>query len=162
MFTALILSPLQDFSFRETDFHFHQFLSNFFKYLSLNLLSSHLYNIFAVYFPGNFPLLKSLSSILSNLFCYLTSIFILPLNFATTSFTFSKSFSLSQLSCSVVNLFYHIKYFTTPLIFLLFSTFHSSTSSTSTSFTSSIFCSSTCFLYYTTQLMFTTGEFSIK
>ena len=55
----LTLSPLQGFSSRETDFHFHQFLSNFLKYSSSNFPSSHLYNIFAINFPSNSPLLKS-------------------------------------------------------------------------------------------------------
>ena len=47
----LTLSPLQDFSSRETDFYFHQFLSNFLKYSSSNLPSSHPYSIFAINFP---------------------------------------------------------------------------------------------------------------
>ena len=120
------------------------FLSNFLKYSSLNFILSQLYNIFAIYLSSNFPLLKSLSSAISIFSCFLNSAFILSLNSATTFFTFSKSFSLSQLLCSAVNLFYWTKYFTIPLIFLLFnilSTFHSSTPSTSTGFTSSTFCS---------------------
>ena len=150
LFVTLTLFPLQDFSFRETDFYFYLFISSFFKYSSLNLPSSYLYNIFTVYFPKNSPLLKSLFSALSNLSCYLTSKFILPSNLTTTFFAFSKSFSLSQLLCSIINPFHCTKYFTTSLIFLLFSTSHSSTLSTSTGFISSIFCFSICFLYYTT------------
>ena len=119
-------------------FYFSQFLSNFLKYSFSNFPSSQLYNIFSIYFPSNFSFLKSLSSAISNFFYFLTFIFILLLNSTTTSFTSSKSSSLSQLSYSAVNPFYHTKYFTTPLTFLLFnifSTFHSSTPFTSTCFT---------------------------
>ena len=141
-------------------FHLFQFLSNFFKYSFSNFPSSHLYNIFAVYFPGNSPLLKFFSSAISNFFCLLTSTFILSSNSATNSFAFFRSSSFSQLLCSTVNPFHCIKYFTTPLTFLLFkilSTFHSSTSSTSTGFTSFFFCPPIWSLYHTTQLTFTTG-----
>ena len=96
----------------------------------------------------NSPLLKFLSSTSSNFFCLLTSASNLSSNSATTSFIFSKPSSFSQLSCSTMNLFYHIKYFTTLLTFLsfnIFSTSHSLTSSTS--FTFSIFCLSICSLY---------------
>ena len=135
------------------------FLSNFFKYSSSNLPSSYSYNIFIIYFLGNFSLLKSLSFAISSFFCFLTSAFNLFSNFTTTFFVFSKSFSFSQLLYSTVNLFYYTKYFVTLFIFLLFnilSTSHSSTPSTFISFTSSFFCLSTCFLYYTTWLTFTT------
>ena len=113
-----------------------------------------------MYFPGNSPFLISFSSILPSFSCHLTSALILPSNSATTSFVFSKSSSFSHMSCSTVNPFYHTRYFTTCLIFCLFkilSTFHFFTSSTSTGFASFTFYSFTCFLYYTTQLMFTTG-----
>ena len=153
MSSTLILFPLQDFSSRETDFHFCQFLSNFLKYSFLNFSSSHLYNIFAMYFSGNSFLLKSFPSAISNFSYCLTFAFILLSNSATSSFVFSKSSSLSQVLYSTVNLFYCTKYFTTSLIFPLFrifSTSHFSTPSISTSFTSSTFCLSTCFLYYTT------------
>ena len=43
-------------------FYLFQFLSNFFKYSFSNFLSSHLYNIFVMYFPSNSSLLKSFSS----------------------------------------------------------------------------------------------------
>ena len=99
-------SPLQGFFSRKTDFHFHQFLSNFFKYSFSNLPLSYPYNIFVIYFPSNFPLLKSLSSTISNFFYLLISTFNLPSYSAITSFVFSKSFSLSQLSCSAINHFY--------------------------------------------------------
>ena len=90
---------------------------------------------------------------------FLTSTFNLLSNSATTFFAFSKFFSLSQLLCSIINLFHHTKYFNISLIFLLFSIFsifYSSTFSTFTSFTSSTFCSLTCSLYHTTWPIFTT------
>ena len=127
-------------------FQFCQFLFNFLKYLFLNFPLSHLYNIFAIYFPGSFSLLKFFSSIQSILFCLLTSVFTLFSNFFTNSFTFSKSSSFSQLSCSTINPFYYTKYFTNPLTFLLFkslSTSYSLTPFISTSSTSTFFCLST-------------------
>ena len=86
---------LQGFFSGETNFHFYQFLSNFFKYSFSNFPSSHLYNIFAIYSSGNSLLLESLSSIISNFSCCLTSAFNIPSNSATTTFIFSKSSSLS-------------------------------------------------------------------
>ena len=119
----LTLHPLQDFSSGETDFHFHQFLSNFLKYSSSNFPSSQPYNIFTVNFPGNFPLLKSFSSAISSFSYLLTSAFILPSNSSNASLAFPKSSPFSQVSCSVVNLFHRTKYLSTPLIFLLFNIF---------------------------------------
>ena len=149
---VLTLPPLQGFSSRETDFHFHQFLSNFLKYSSSNFPSSHLYNIFTVNFPSNSPLLKSFSSAISSFSCLLTSAFILPLNSSNISLAFPKSFFLFQILYSAVNPFHHTKYLSTPLIFLLFNIFsisHSLTPSISIGFPSSFFCPSTCFLYCT-------------
>ena len=147
----MTLPPLQGFSSRKTDFHFHQFLSNFLRYSFSNLLSSYPYKIFTVYFPGNSPLLKSFSSILSDFSCLLFqhSFFpqippLLPLHFL--------DLPLSHVLCSTVNPFHHTKYFSTPLIFLLFkifSTSYSLTSLTSIGFASSLFCPSTCSLYCT-------------
>ena len=148
----LILSSLQGFFSRETNFHFYQFLSNFLKYSFSNFLLSHPYSIFAVNFPGNSPLLKSLSSAISNFSCLLISTFILPSNSSNTSLAFPKSSFFFQVSCSTVNLFHYTKYLSTPLIFLLFNIFlisYSSTSSISIGFPSSFFCSSTCSLYHT-------------
>ena len=88
---------LQDFFFRETNFYFCQFLSNFLKYSFPNISSSHLYNIFIVYFPGNSPLLKSCSFTKLNFSSLLTSVFILLSNSVITSFAFSKSSSLFYL-----------------------------------------------------------------
>ena len=79
----MILSSLQVFFFRETNFNFCQFYSNFFKYLFLNFLSSYLYSIFAIYFSSISSLLKSLFSIISNSFHLLTSVFNLPSNSVT-------------------------------------------------------------------------------
>ncbi len=131
----------------------------------LNFLSSHPYNIFTVYFPGNSPHLKFFSSAKSNFSCLLTSTFILFSSSTTNSFVFSKSFSFSQLSCSTMNPFHYTRYFIISLIFLLFkifSTFHSLTPSTSTGFTSSFFYPSTWSLYCTTLLTFTTRCILIK
>ena len=136
----LTLPSLQGFSSGETAFHSYQFLSNFFKYSSSNFLSSHLYNILAVNFPGNLPLLKSLSSTSSIFSCFL--IFVFLSKSANASSAFFRFSLLSHVSPSAVNPFHHTKYFSTPLIFFLFkifSTSHSSTPSTSIGFPSSFF-----------------------
>ena len=165
LLSFLTLPPLQGFSSRETDFHFCQFLSNFLKYSFSNFPLSYPYNIFAINFPGNFPLPKSFSSAISNFSCLLTSVFILLSNSSNTFLAFTKAFFLSQVLCSAVNPFHRTKYFFTPLIFLLFNIFsisHSSTPSISIGFSSSFFCLSTDFLYRTIRLMFTTGWILIK
>ena len=165
MFIILTLLPLQDFFSGKTDFHFHQFLSNFFRYLFLNFPSSYLYNIFVMYFSSNSFFLKSLSSTISNFFYFLTSIFSFPLNSTTTFFAFSKSFSFFQKLYSVINLFYYTKYFTTPLTFLLFkifSTYHFLTPSTSTGFTSSILCFSLALYNILSDCYLQPDEFSLK
>ena len=139
--------------------------SNFFKYLFSNFLSSHLYNIFIIYFSSSSPLLKSLFSTIFNFSCYLTFTFILPLNSTTTSFIFFIFSFFSQLLCSAVNLFHYTRYFTILFIFLLFkifSTFYFLTPSTSTGFAFFTFYSSICSLYYTIQLTFTTRWILIK
>ena len=153
-----ITPPLQGFSSKETDFHFHQFLSNLLRYSSSNFPLSYLYNVFAVYFSSNSSLLK-FSSILSNFSCLLISALILLSNSPTASLAFPRSSSLFHVSCSAVNPFYCTKYFSTPFIFLLFKIFsasYSSTPLTSIGFASSLFCLSTCSLYRTIQLIFTT------
>ena len=136
----LTLPLLQGFSFRETAFHLCQFLSNFLKYSSSNLPSSHPYNIFAINFPGNSPLLKSLSSAFSIFSCFLISV--LPSKSVNASSAFFELSFLSQVSPSAVNPFHRTRYFSTPLTFFLFkifSTSHSSTPSTSIGFPSSFF-----------------------
>ena len=149
--SVLTLLPLQDFSSRETDFYSHQFLSNFFKYSSSNFLSSHLYNIFVIYFPGNSSLLKSFSSTISNFSYLLISTFILPLNSSNASLVFPKSSSFFYILCFTINLFYLTKYFSILLIFLLFKIFFTSHSSTPFIIGLPSFCfySPTCFLYCT-------------
>ena len=149
----MTLPSLQGFSFRETDFHLLQFLSNFLRYSTSNFPSSHPYSTLAVYLPSSSLLLYSSHS------CHLTSAFNLPLNSSTNSFAFSKPSFFSHVSFSAVNPFYHTKYFSTPLTFLLFSilsTSHSLTPSISIGFSSFLFCSPTCSLYHTIRLMFTT------
>ena len=165
MLSALTLPLFQGFSSGETDFYFHHFLSNFFRYSFSNFPLFYLYNIFAVYFLGKSPFLKSLSSVISNFSCYLISVFILPSNLATTSFASPKFSFFFHVSCSAINSFHYTKYLTTPLILLLFkifSTSHSSTPSSSTSFASFTFCSFTYSLYHTIQLTFTTRWILIK
>jgi len=140
--STLTLPFLQDFSSRETDFHFHQFFSNFLKYSFSNFLSFHLYNIFTIYFPSSSPLLKSHSSTQSNFSCFLTFTLSLSSNSAIISFVFSKSSFFFYISLFAVNPFHHTKHFITPLIFLLFKKFSTSyflTPFISTSFTSSTF-----------------------
>ena len=121
--SILTLPPFQDFLSRETDFYLYQFLSNIFKYSFSNFPSSYSYGIFVIYFSSNSPLLKFFSSAIPNFFYLLTSVFTLPSNSTTISFVFSKFSSLSQILYSTINLFYHTKYFTTPLTFLLFNIF---------------------------------------
>ena len=130
-------------------------------------LSSHPYNNFTIYLPSNLLFLNSFTFgfnfiflILSISSCCLTFVLVLPLNSSTSSLAFSRSFSFSHILFFIINPFHLTRYFSIPLIFLLFnifSTFHSSTSSTSTGFGSSAFCLLTCSLYFTTLLMFTTG-----
>ena len=148
----MILLPLQSFFSGETDFHLHQFLSNFLKYSSSNFLSSYLYNIFAINFPSNFPLLKSFSSTIFNFSYFLISAFILPSNSSNASLVFPKSSFFSHVSFSTINPFHYTKYLSTSLIFLLFnilSISYSLTPSISIGFSSSFFYPSTCSLYCT-------------
>ena len=152
LLAILTLFSFQGFFSRETDFHLHQFLSNFLRYSSSNLPSFHPYNNFAVYLPSNFPLLNSFFSAIFILSCLLTFAFICPSNSSNASFAFSKFSLFSHMSCSTVNLFHHTRYLSTPLIFLLFnifSTSHSLTPSISIGFPSSFLCPPTCSLYHT-------------
>ena len=152
------ITPPQSFSRGETNFHFCQFLSNFLRYFSSNFPLFYPYNIFAIYFPSNFSLLKFFSSIISNFSCLLILALIFPSNSSTNSLTFPRFSFLSHISCFAVNPFQCTKYFSTLCTFLLFnifSTFHSSTPSTSTGFGSSTLYPFTGFLYLTTLLTFT-------
>ena len=140
-------------------FYLFQFLSNFLKYLSLNFPLFYPYNIYAINFSGNSPLLKSFSSTLSSFSYLLISTSILPSKSSNTFFAFPNSFFFTQESCSAMNFFYQTKYLSTSLIFLLFNIFsisYSLTPSISIGFSFSFFCPSTCSLYRTIQLMFTT------
>ena len=148
LLVILILLFLQSFPSGETDFHLCQFLSNFLRYSSSNLLLSYLYSNFAIYLPNNSSLLNSLSSTISILSYLLTSAFICPLNSSNASFVFSKFSLFSHVSCSTVNSFHHTRYLSTPCIFLLFNIF-SLTPSISIGFPSSFLCLSTCSLYCT-------------
>ena len=153
LFLSVLILPLsQGFSFRETNFYFHQFLFNFLRYSFSIFPSSHSYNIFAIYFSSNSLLLKSFFSIISNFSCLLTSALILLSNSSTASLVFFRSSFLSHMLCSAINPFHYTKYFSIPYTFLLFnifSTSHSLTPSTLIGFTPSFFCPSTCSLYHT-------------
>ena len=105
LLTILILPSFQGFSSRETNFYFHQFLSNFLKYFSSNFSSSHPYNIFAINFSDNSPLLRSFSSTISSFSCLLTSTFILSSNFSSAFFACPRSSPFFYMSCSAVNPF---------------------------------------------------------
>ena len=94
MSSTLTLFSLQGFFSRKTNFYFHQFLSNFFKNSISSFLLSHLYNIFTIYFFSNYPLIKSLSSTISNCSCFFTFALILLSYSAIISFVFSKSLFL--------------------------------------------------------------------
>ena len=166
LLAILTLSLLQGFSSRETDFHLCQFFSNFFKYSSLNFLSSQPYSNFAVYFPSNSLLLYSSAfgfffvlSPCSTFSYFFTSILNLPSNSSTNSLAFLRFSSLSHVLLSVVNPFHCTKYLFISRIFLLFSIFlisHFLLSSTSIGFLASFFFPFICSLYHTIQLMFTT------
>ena len=149
-------SLFQDFSFGETNFYFHQILSNFLKYSFSNFLLFYLYNIFAVYFSGNSSLLKSHSFTKSNFSCLLTSVLSLFSNSATTSFVFYKSSFLFYVSFSAINPFYYTKYFVTPCIFFYLIFFSLLNSIHFHWFCFLYFLALHLFLYLTTWLMFTT------
>ena len=136
-------------------FYLFQFFSNLFKYSSSNFWSSHPYNNFAMYFPGSSILLYSpfsSTSCLTTISPHSNSLIISSAFFRFSFFSYVSPFA--------VNSFHLIKYFSTPLIFLLFSIFstsHSSTPSTSTGFPSSFLCPFICSLYRTILLTLTTG-----
>ena len=123
----------------------------------LNLLSSHLYSVFAVYLPSNSPLWNFLwSSFLAHLDTSLYS----SLNLFTRSLALPKFFFGSQVSSSAVYPFYHTKYLSFSLnffLFSIFSTLYSSSSLITTKRGHSFLWPSTWSLYIYTLLMFTTG-----
>ena len=153
-------------------FHLFQFFSSFFRYSFLNFLLFYLYNHFTIYFLSNSILLNSSAlgfhfgfHFFSTLSYFLTFISNFPSNSFTNSFTFPKSSSFSYISLSAVNPFHYTKYLSTPCIFLLFNIFLTSYSSTpfiSIGLVSSFFCPSTCSLYHTILLTFTTGWILIE
>ena len=101
-------------------FYCLQFLFIFSQYSLSNLLLSHLYNIFAIYLPGNSPLQSSLIFLF---FICLTSPLYSSSSLSTKSCVFPK-FSLgSYISSSAVYLFHHTRYLSLPLNFLLFNIF---------------------------------------
>ena len=128
-------------------FHRHQFSSNLFQYSCSYFFSPYLYNNFAVYFPGN-PLLNTL--LFSSVSCCLTSSSSSLLysfsNSSTRSFAFLRFSLLSQVSSSAVHPFHHTRYLSLPhthLLFIIFSTSHSSSSSITIGCGISFFCPST-------------------
>ena len=158
-YSSIFSSLLFKYLFLFICLSFFYFLQFFFKYSSSNFLSFYPYNSFAMYFPSSSPLLKSFSSAISIFYCLLTSIFILPLNSSNASLAFPKSFLFFHMLLFAINPFHCTRYLSTPLIFLLFnifSTSHSLTSSTSIGFPSFFFCPPICSLYHTIQLTFTT------
>ena len=128
-------------------FHHCQFSSNFFQYSCSYFFSPHPYNNFAVYFPGN-PLLYMFFS--SSLSCRrVSSSSSLPYslsNSSTNSLVFLRFSLLSQVSSSAVHPFYCTRYLSLPhtlLLFIIFSTSHSSSLSITTGCGISFFCPST-------------------
>ena len=105
--------------------------------------------------------LNSFSSSSSS--CHLSSSVSFPYslsNSSTSSFAFPKFTLFSHVSSSAVYPFYHTKNFSFPhtiLLFKIFFTSNSSSSSMMTSFGGVFFCLSTCGLYSCTLLTFTTG-----
>ena len=125
-------------------FHHRQFSSNLFQYSCSYFFSPHLYNNFAMYFPGNSLLNVFFSSFLS---CHLvSSSSSLPYSFSnssTRSLAFLRFSLLSQVSSSVVHPFHHTRYLSLPhtcLLFIIFSTSHSSSPSITTGYGLSLFC----------------------
>ena len=128
-------------------FHRHQFFSNLFQYSCSYFFSPHPYNNFAVYFPGNSLLNTFFSSSLS---CRcVSSSSSLPYSFSnssTKSLAFLRFSLLSQVSSSAVHPFYCTRYLSLPrthLLFIIFSTSHSSSSLITTGCGISFFCPST-------------------
>ena len=94
-------------------FYLTQFLFNFFKYSSSNLLLSHPNTILTIYFPSNSLLLNSSASRFNSpsitfcssflfFICHISSFLIYFSNFFTKSIIFFKFSNLSQVSSSAV------------------------------------------------------------
>ena len=128
-------------------FHHHQFSSNLFQYSCSYFFSLHPYNNLAVYFPGN-PLLNThlFSSVSYHLASSSSSLLYFFSNSSIRSLAFLRFFLLSQVSSSAIHPFHHTKYLSLPrtrLLFIIFSTSHSSSSSITTGCGISFFCPST-------------------
>ena len=128
-------------------FHCRQFVSNLFQYSCLYFFFLHPYNNFAVYFPGNSLLNTFFSS--SHSCRLVSSSSSLPYSFSnssTRSLAFLRFSLLSQVSSSAVHPFHHTRYLSFPhtcLLFIIFSTSHSSSPSITMGCGTSFFCPST-------------------
>ena len=128
-------------------FYCCQLSSNFFQYSCSYFFSPHPYNNFAIYFPGNPLLYVFFSSFLSC--CRVSSSSSLLYSFSnssTNSLAFLRFSLLSQVSSSAVHPFHHTRYLSLPytcLLFIIFSTSHSSSPSITTGCGISFFCPST-------------------
>ena len=140
-------------------FHRLQFSFNLFQYSCSYFISPHPYNNFAMYFPGSSLLNAFLSSSVSC--CLASSSSALPYSFSnsfTNSLAFLRFSLLSQVFSSAVHPFHHTRYFSLPhthLLFIIFFTFHSSSSIT-TSCGVSFLCPFTYPIYLLTLLTLTT------
>ena len=128
-------------------FHHRQFSSNLFQYSCSYFFFPHPYNNFAMYFPSNSLLNTFFSSSLS---CHLvSSSSSLPYSFSnssTRSLAFLRFSLLSQVSSSAVHPFYRTRYLSLPctcLLFIIFSTSYSSSSSITMGCGIFFFCPST-------------------
>ena len=140
-------------------FHRLQLFSNLPQYSWSYRLSDHLYNIFAMNFPGNFPR-RNVPSSRSCLAISSISHRYSFLNSLIASFAFSKFSLPSQVSDSAVNPFQRTKYLSFPLtcrLFRILSTSYSSSPSIITGAGCSFFCPFTCPTYLRILLTFTTG-----
>ena len=147
----------------ENRFFFHrlQFSSIYLQYSLLYFLFLHSYNILAVYLLSNSLLNLLLSSSFS---CHLTSssssLQYSFLNSSTNFITFFKFSLFSQVSSFAIHPFHHTRYLFFPhtfLLFIIFSTSHSSSSSITTGCSASFLWPSTYDLYCRTQLTLITG-----
>ena len=128
-------------------FHCRQFSSNLFQYSCLYFFSPHPYNSFAVYFPGSSLLNSFFSFSLSyRLVSSSSSLLYSFSNSSTRSLAFLRFSLLSQVSSSAVHPFHHTRYLSLPrihLLFIIFSTSHSSSPSITMGCGISFFCPST-------------------
>ena len=142
-------------------FHRCQFSSNLFQYSCSYFFFPHPYNNFAIYLPGN-SLLNTFFSFFISCHCVSSSSSLLYSfsNSSTKSLAFLRFSLLSQLSSSAMHPFHRTRYLSLPctrLLFIIFSTFHSSSPSITTGCGISFLCPSTCPVYLHTLLTLTTG-----